>query len=249
MKELWETKVPLDAVVHTLGWPLPTNAFGGSFMYPLEPNLVALGMVVGLDCPDSRLDVHVLLQRLKTHPLFSRYLKGGEMVEWGAKTIPEGGYWALPKRRSGDGVMIVGDAAGFVEVASLKGIHYAMKSGILAARAIFAALKKGETTAAALAPYDRAVDDSFITHDLYERRNMRLTFHESGFFVGGAKASLMTLTKGALMGAGLRWSETPKYRVRHVMRLPFAPMARSPSPRLMRCSSRGTPHATRCLRI
>jgi electron-transferring-flavoprotein dehydrogenase len=197
VKELWETKKPLDAVVHTLGWPLPTDAFGGSFMYPLAPNLVAIGLVVGLDYRDASLDVHVLLQRLKTHPLFRPYFEGGEMVEWGAKTIPEGGYYSLPSRRHGNGALMVGDAAGYVEVASLKGIHYAMQSGMLAARAIFAALKKGDVSAAALAPYDRMVDESFIVKDLKERRNMRVVFHRAGLYLGGAQAALMTLTGGA----------------------------------------------------
>jgi electron-transferring-flavoprotein dehydrogenase len=200
VKELWETKKPLDAVVHTLGWPLPPDAFGGSFMYPLEPRLVALGIVVGLDYRDASLDVHVLLQRLKTHPLFRPYLEGGEMVEWGAKTIPEGGFYALPARRHGDGLVLVGDAAGYVEVASLKGIHYAMQSGILAARAIFGALKKGDVSAAALAPYDRMVEDSFIVKDLKARRNMRLVFQRSGFYLGGVQAALMTVTGGAFPG-------------------------------------------------
>jgi electron-transferring-flavoprotein dehydrogenase len=199
VKELWETRRPLDAVVHTLGWPLPRDAFGGSFMYPLEPNLVALGLVVGLDYRQAGLDVHVLLQRMKQHPLFRPYLEGGELVEWGAKTIPEGGYYALPRRRSGPGLLLVGDAAGYVEVASLKGIHYAMLSGIMAARAIFAALQQGQPTAEALAAYDRAVDGSVIVRDLHERRNMRLAF-KSGFYLGGLKASLMTLTKGAFPG-------------------------------------------------
>jgi electron-transferring-flavoprotein dehydrogenase len=200
VKELWETKRPLDRVVHTLGWPLPTDAFGGSFLYPLEPNLVALGLVVGLDYRDASLDVHVLLQRMKTHPLFRPYLEGGEMVEWGAKTIPEGGYHALPSRRHGDGLVIVGDAAGYVEVASLKGIHYAMHSGILAARAIFAALERGDTSAGGLAGYDQAVDASFIARDLHARRNMRLAFQKRGFYLGGAAAALMTVTGGAFPG-------------------------------------------------
>src|SRR5438445_11371518 len=104
VKELWETRHPLDRIIHTLGWPLPRDAFGGSFMYPLAPNLVALGLVVGLDYRDGALDVHSLFQRMKLHPLFRRYLEGGEMVEWGAKTIPEGGYHSVPARRSGDGV-------------------------------------------------------------------------------------------------------------------------------------------------
>ena len=200
VKEIWETKRPLDAIVHTLGWPLPNDAFGGSFMYPLEPNLVALGIVVGMDYGDLDLDVHVLLQRLKLHPFFRKYLEGGEMVEWGAKTIPEGGYFALPERRHGDGVVIVGDSAGFVEVSSLKGIHYAVQSGIYAARAIFDALKSGDTSARALEPYDRMVNESYIMRDLYQRRNLRLAFQGSGVYVGGAKAALMTLTKGAFPG-------------------------------------------------
>jgi len=204
VKELWETKKPLDAVVHTLGWPLPTDAFGGSFMYPLEPNLVAIGIVVGLDYRDASLDVHVLLQRLKMHPLFRPYLEGGEMVEWGAKTIPEGGYYSIPARRHGHGVVLVGDAAGYVEVASLKGIHYAMQSGMLAARAIFDALKKGDVSAAALAPYDRMVDESFIVKDLQARRNMRVVFHKAGVYLGGAQAALMTLTGGAFPGGTIK---------------------------------------------
>ena len=204
VKELWETKRPLDRVVHTLGWPLPTDAFGGSFMYPLEPNVVALGLVVGLDYKQRALDVHVLLQRLKGHPLFRPYLEGGEMVEWGAKTIPEGGYYSLPKRRSGEGLLLAGDAAGFVEVASLKGIHYAMQSGIFAARAIFAALKKGDTSASALAEYDRLVDESYIVDDLRKRRNMRIVFQRAGFYLGGAQAALMTLTGGAFPGGRIR---------------------------------------------
>src|SRR5437899_4838149 len=131
VKELWETRHPLDRIIHTLGWPLPRDAFGGSFMYPLAPNLVALGLVVGLDYRDGALDVHSLFQRMKLHPLFRRYLEGGEMVEWGAKTIPEGGYHSVPARRSGDGVVILGDAAGFVDVPSLKGIHYAIPGHLI----------------------------------------------------------------------------------------------------------------------
>jgi len=200
VKELWETKRPLDAVIHTLGWPLPRDAFGGSFFYPLEPNLLALGLVVGLDYRESTLDVHVLLQKMKRHPLFRPYLEGGEMVEWGAKTIPEGGFYALPERRHGDGILLAGDAAGFVEVASLKGIHYAILSGMYAARTIFAALKAGDTSAAGLAGYDRLVDASAIVRDLRARRNMRLVFQKAGFFLGGIEAALMTVTGGAFPG-------------------------------------------------
>jgi electron-transferring-flavoprotein dehydrogenase len=198
VKEIWETKQPLDRVIHTMGWPLG-EAFGGSFLYPLEPHLVALGLVVGLDYRDADTDVHTLLQRLKLHPLVRGLLAGGEMVEWGAKTIPEGGYYSVPRRRSGDGVVVLGDAAGFVDVPSLKGIHYAMQSGMFAARTIFAALKAGDISAARLAEYDRLVNDSFIIRDLYRTRNMRLAFKD-GFYAGGFKAALMTLTGGRFPG-------------------------------------------------
>jgi electron-transferring-flavoprotein dehydrogenase len=199
VKEVWETKRPLDRVIHTLGWPLPTDAFGGSFMYPLGANQIALGLVVGLDYHNAALDVHQLLQRMKLHPLFRPYLEGGQLLEWGAKTIPEGGYYSLPERRYGAGVMILGDAAGFVDVPSLKGIHYAMQSGIFAARVAFQALKSGDNSAASLEAYDRMVGDSYIARDLYRTRNMRLAFKD-GFYLGGAKAGLMTLTGGRFPG-------------------------------------------------
>lgn len=199
VKELWETKEPLDRIVHTLGWPLPRDAFGGSWMYPLTPNLVSIGLVVGLDYRRTTVDVHEMLQRMKLHPFFRKYLEGGEMVEWGAKTIPEGGFYALGQRRYGDGLLMAGDTAGFVDVPSLKGIHYAMQSGIFAARAIFDALRKGDTSAAALSSYDALVDGSYIKTDLYKSRNQRLAFKD-GFFVGGFKAALMTVTGGAFPG-------------------------------------------------
>src|SRR2546423_357546 len=201
VKEIWETLKPLDAVVHTLGWPVPKDCFGGSFMYPLTRNLVALGLVVGLDYKRTSDDVHDMLQQMKLHPLFREILESGEMVEWGAKTIPEGGFYALPRRRHGDGLMIVGDSAGFVEVASLKGIHYAMQSGMFAARAAFDALKRKDTSAAALKEYDAMVDGSYIVKDLHRRRNMRLAFLESNFYTAGIKAGLMTVSRGALFGS------------------------------------------------
>lgn len=199
VKEIWETKKPLDSIVHTLGWPLPTDVFGGSFMYPLEPNVVALGLVAGLDYHDTSLDVHRLLQRMKLHPLFREYLEGGELLEWGAKTIPEGGWFSIPQRRHGNGIVVLGDSAGFVDVASLKGIHYAMLSGIYAARAIFDALKMNDVSADALSLYDRAVETSVIREDLHKRRNMRLVFRD-GFYMGGFKSTLLTLTGGVFPG-------------------------------------------------
>lgn len=206
VKELWEVRSPLDRVIHTLGWPLPKDAFGGSFMYPLADDLVAIGLVVGLDYRDARLDVHNLLQRMKLHPLFRPHLEGGEMVEWGAKTIPEGGYYSVPERRHGDGIVVVGDSAGYVDVPSLKGIHYAVQSGIEAARAVFKALKRGDTSAEALAPYTEAMDGSYVMKDLETTRNMRSAF-KSGFFGGGIKSGIMTLTGGAFPGGKISVAE------------------------------------------
>ena len=202
VKELWEVPRPLERIIHTMGWPLMKDGFGGSFAYPLADDLVALGLVVSLDYANARIDVHGLLQRMKHHPLFRGILDGGEMVEWGAKTIPEGGYLSLPERRHGSGICIVGDAAGYVDVASLKGIHYAMHSGVLAARAIYAALKADDTSEAGLASYTESVDRSFIARDLKRNRNMRLAF-KSGFFAGGAKASLATITGGRVPPGGI----------------------------------------------
>ena len=206
VKELWEVKKPLDRIIHTMGWPLPGDAFGGSFMYPLAEDLVALGLVVGLDYKNARLDVHRLLQRMKLHPLFRPYLDGGEMVEWGAKTIPEGGYYSVPERRHGDGLVVVGDSAGYVDVPSLKGVHYAVQSGIEAARAIFRALKNDDTSAAGLASYTAAMDGSYVMKDLKKTRNMRLAF-KGGFYSGGIKSGLMTITGGAFPGGRISVDE------------------------------------------
>jgi electron-transferring-flavoprotein dehydrogenase len=222
VKELWETPRQPEAVVHTLGWPLPPNAFGGSWMYPMGGNVVSIGLVVGLDYPQHSLDVHELLQRLKTHPLFSEYLMGGELAEWGAKTIPEGGYHALPKRLYGEGALIVGDAAGLVNVPALKGIHYAVLSGMLAARAAFESLKRGETSAESLAVYDRRVRESFIGRDLYRTRNMRLAF-KKGLYAGGFEAALMTVTGGAFRGGLISTKEDAAEPREIVEPAPFSP--------------------------
>ncbi len=222
VKEVWDVKKPLDRIIHTLGWPLPRDAFGGTFMYPMGPSQVAIGLVVGLDAKDAGLDVHELLQRTKLHPLFRPYFEGGHLVEWGAKTIPEGGYYALPDRFSGDGLIMAGDCLGTVEVASLKGIHYAMQSGMFAARAIFAALKAGDTSGAKLAAYDTMLRDSYVVADLKKRRNMRLAFKQ-GFYVGGVKSVLMTLTNGGFPGGQIH-SETDAEEPRDITpRTPFVP--------------------------
>ncbi|MFL5967251.1 MAG: 4Fe-4S dicluster domain-containing protein [Gaiellaceae bacterium] len=201
VKEVWRVARPLRRVVHTMGWPLRPQAkyreFGGSFIYPMGDEMVTLGMVVGLDYRDAELSVHDLLQELKTHPLVRRMLEGGERIGWGAKTIPEGGFLSLPRRLHAPGLLLCGDGAGMVNVPALKGIHYAIESGSLAAEAAFATLRRGETPwrPGALAAYDDAVRQSFIWRDLREVRNMRQAFGR-GFWLGGALAGAMTATKG-----------------------------------------------------
>jgi electron-transferring-flavoprotein dehydrogenase len=199
VKEIWQTRRVPDGAIHTLGWPLPRDTFGGSFVYPMADDLVAVGLVVGLDYRASDLDAHVLLQRLKTHPMFREILDGGRLLEWGAKTIPEGGFWSLPERLHGDGLLVTGDAAGFVNVAALKGIHYAIESGILAARVVYDALASSDVSSAALGRYDEAVRRSFIVRDLWRTRNMRLAF-KKGLVWGGLRAAVMAGTGGALFG-------------------------------------------------
>jgi electron-transferring-flavoprotein dehydrogenase len=202
VKEVWEVPKPLDRVIHTMGWPLrgakKFREFGGSFIYPLGENMVALGMVVGLDYADATLSVHDLLQELKRHPFVQEILEGGQRVAWGAKTIPEGGFLALPDRFHFPGGMIAGDGAGLVNVPALKGIHYAMRSGMLAAETAFEALSPGRTAwePGALESYDRALKESYVWKDLERVRNMRPAF-QYGFTRGAliAGAALSSLGK------------------------------------------------------
>lgn len=199
VKEIWKVKKAPEFVTHTLGHPLRLDCFGGSWMYPMADDMVSIGLVAGLDYKDSTTDVHKQLQRMKQHPLFASVLEGGEIVEWGAKTIPEGGFHAIPNRLSGDGLLMTGDAVGLVNVPALKGIHYAMESGRLAAETAFAALVANDTSAEKLKEYDVKVRSSFIASDLKKVRNMRQAF-KSGFFMGGLKAGLMTITGGLFPG-------------------------------------------------
>jgi electron-transferring-flavoprotein dehydrogenase len=199
VKEVWKVARPLRDVVHTMGWPLRAGRryreFGGSFVYPMGDDMITIGMVVGLDYRDAELSVHDLLQELKTHPRIRKILEGGERVQWGAKTIPEGGFVALPKRFHAPGLLLTGDGVGLVNVPALKGIHYAIESGRLAAEAAWRAVERGVSARSALATYDESLRESFIWADLREVRNMRQAFGR-GFYLGGALASAMTATKG-----------------------------------------------------
>ncbi len=198
VKEVWKVPKPLQHVIHTLGWPLRPQAkyreFGGSFIYPMGPDMLTIGMVVGLDYRDVGLSAHDLLQELKTHPKIRPMLEGGERLEWGAKTIPGGGFHSLPSQLHAPGLLLCGDGVGMVNIPRLKGVHYAIESGRLAAESAFAAVK---SNAAALSSYDDAVRASFIWHDLHEVRDMRQVFGR-GLFVGAPLAGAMSISKGRI---------------------------------------------------
>ncbi len=229
VKEVWEVSKPLEKVIHTLGWPLRPGArwkeFGGSWIYGMnregETPKVSLGFVVGLDHTDARLSVHDVLQEFKLHPLVRKILDGGKRVAWGAKAIPEGGFWAMPKLHA-PGMVICGDAAGMVNVPRLKGIHYAIRSGMLAAETIYRQLKAGSTD---LSAYDAAIHDSEIGKDLWESRNMKQPFGK-GLIVGGAVTNAMVVTQGPLprraLGDAPRRRERPDARLQAPRALPEA---------------------------
>ncbi|MGE3151288.1 MAG: 4Fe-4S dicluster domain-containing protein [Nitrospiraceae bacterium] len=173
--------------MHTIGYPLGSRVFGGGFCYGLDENLFAVGMVCGLDWDDPQLDVHAQLQRLKKHPSIQRLIKGGEVIAYGAKTLPEGGYFAVP-RPYADGALLVGDSAALLNVPYLKGIHYAMKSGMLAADTIFDALLRHDASASVLSSYEARLDSSYVIQDLYRARHFRRAFAYGrlpGLLLGG----------------------------------------------------------------
>ncbi|MBC7644254.1 MAG: 4Fe-4S dicluster domain-containing protein [Thermoleophilia bacterium] len=204
VKEIWKVAKPLEKIIHTLGWPLRKPAryreFGGSFIYPMGPEHICLGFVTGLDTADATVSVHDTLQLFKTHPFIKELLEGATRVAWGAKTIPEGGFWSLPTQLSVPGAMIAGDSAGMVNGPKLKGVHLAMRAGMLAAEAMYARLKSGETLVGAdLDGYDEGVKNSEIHRDLYRSRNMKQPFAK-GFFAGGAIVNAMEATGGRFPG-------------------------------------------------
>nr|MBA3437112.1 4Fe-4S dicluster domain-containing protein [Thermoleophilaceae bacterium] len=208
VKEVWKVTKPLDRVIHTLaGWPLKISAkygqIGGSWIYPMKDektgaDLVSIGFVLDMDYADATSSAHDFLQQFKTHPMVRDILEGGERVSWGAKAIPAGGYWAMP-RLSMPGAVLTGDSGGMVNLAALKGVHYAIKSGVLAAESIYASLKKDS---ADFSSYEDKVEESVIGRDLYEQRNTRQPF-QKGLIRGGPLVNLMIATKGRFPGG--RW--------------------------------------------
>jgi len=201
VKELWsvpEGRIEPGAVYHTFGYPLQDKEeFGGGFIYGLSDNRVALGLVVGLDYRDPSFDIHAAMQVWKRHPEVAKFIEGGTILEFGAKTLPEGGWYAIPKYYE-DNLMIVGDSAGFLSTPRLKGVHLAVRSGICAAQAAALALVKGDTSEKALSKYEALVNESFIYKELYPTRNMRAVMQE-GMVLGGLKMGMQLLTGGACL--------------------------------------------------
>src|SRR5499433_2643021 len=182
VKELWELpsgRITPGEVIYTMGWPLTSREYGGAWIYGSKDNVVSLGFVTGLDYADPRLDPQRVLQQFKQHPFVTKLLEGGKMIRYGAKSMPYGGWWAIPPV-AGNGWMILGDSAGFLNSARLKGIHLAIKSGMLAAETAFEALKTNDASAATLSQFQKKVDSSWIKKELWKVRNFHQGF-EKGF--------------------------------------------------------------------
>ncbi len=209
VKEVWKVARPLDRVIHTIGpWPLKLSAkygqIGGTWIYPMKnakgEDLVSIGMVVDLEYKDATTSPHDLLQLFKTHPLVRKILEGGERVGWGAKALPGGGYWSMPKLTM-PGALLVGDAGGMVDTVSLKGVHHCIAAGILAAEQIYRSLKASSTD---FSDYEEAIDSSSVGRQLYTVRNTRQPFSK-GFIQGGPIVNLAIATKGKFPPGRLSW--------------------------------------------
>jgi electron-transferring-flavoprotein dehydrogenase len=208
VKELWEVpsgRIAAGEVIYTMGWPLTSKEYGGAWIYGGNGKIVSLGFVIGLDYPDPRLDPQHVLQEFKRHPLVAGLLEGGKMIRYGAKSLPYGGWWALPPV-AGDGWMILGDAAGFLNSQRLKGIHLAIKSGMLAAETAFEALVKQDASPATLGQYQRRVENSWIKDELWRVRNFHQGF-ERGFLPGMFHTALQQVSGGR--GVRNRYPATP----------------------------------------
>src|SRR5256886_17250080 len=188
-------------------WPLKVSPrygqIGGTWIYPMTnasgEHMVSIGFVVELEYADATTSAHDLLQTFKTHPLVREILDGGERIAWGAKALPGGGYWSMPKL-SMPGAVLVGDAGGMVDTVALKGVHHSLMSGKLAAESIYAALVRGESS---FESYEQAIENSQVGKELYEVRNTRQPF-QLGFLQGGPLVNMMIATKGRFPGG--RWS-------------------------------------------
>src|SRR3954462_2532607 len=220
IKELWEVpsgRIAKGQVIYTMGWPLTTREYGGAWIYGSKDNIVSLGFVTGLDYADPRLDPQRVLQQFKQHPFVARLLEGGKMIRYGAKSMPYGGWWAIPPV-AGNGWMILGDSAGFLNSQRLKGIHLAIKSGMLAAETAFEALKKDDSSVATLGGFQKKVESSWIKDELWKVRNFHQGF-AGGFWQGMFHAGIQQFTGGR----GLRARYTGVSGYEHMKKLAELP--------------------------
>ena len=197
IKELWDVqpgKISTGFVAHTLGWPLSSDLYGGGWVYGLQNNRVSLGMVVALEYHDPLFDPHEVFQKYKSHPFVKNILAGGKLIRYGAKTVPYGGWYSMP-RSYVDGGLIIGDSASLLNSQRLKGIHTAIKSGMLAAETIYEALCAGDTSAKTLSAYPQTIEQSWIKKELWEVRNFHQAFH-GGLYSGLVQAGLQFVTGG-----------------------------------------------------
>ncbi len=197
IKELWEVpagRIKTGYVAHTLGWPLDASMYGGGWLYGLPDNRVSTGMVIALDYHNPRFDPHEAFQKFKTHPFLKRVLEGGKMVRYGAKMVPYGGWYSMP-RTYVDGGLIIGDSASLLNSQRLKGIHTSIKSGMLAAETVFEALKSGDASAKTLSAFPQKIEQSWIKKELWEVRNFHQGF-QHGLYAGLFHAGLQFVTGG-----------------------------------------------------
>jgi len=205
VKEMWEIpkgRIKAGTVWHTLGYPLGMNTFGGGWIYAFSDELVSIGLVTALNAHDPRNDPHGYFQMMKLHPWIASLLAGGKMVKYGAKTISEGGYWAMPQLYS-DGLMLVGESAGFLNSMRLKGIHLGIKSGMMAAQTAFAALQKEDYSAETLRCYDEKFHGSWAAKELYKVRNFHQPY-EKGLIWGGINTGAQLVTGGRGFSSRIR---------------------------------------------
>src|ERR1700704_4231054 len=197
IKELWDVqpgRIEPGYVAHTLGWPVSTNMYGGGWIYGLSNNRLSIGLVLALEYADPQFDPHAAFQIWKTHPFLKKLLEGGKLVRYGAKSLPYGGYYAMP-RTYVDGGLIIGDSGSFLDSQRLKGIHLAMKSGMLAAETVFEALKAGDTSAKTLSAFPKKVEHSYIKKELWEVRNFHQSF-QHGLLPGLFQTGLQFISGG-----------------------------------------------------
>ncbi len=197
VKEVWEIpegRLRDGEIVHTFGWPQPHEEYGGGFIYDMGGNMATVGYAVGIDSPNPNNDSHYKFQKFKLHPYVRQIFEGGKMLHYGAKTIPEGGYYAMP-RLYHDGLLLIGDSAGFLNSQRLKGIHLAVKSGMMAAETIFDALQKDDFTSNTLSGLSDRFESSWAKEELWKVRNFHSGF-EGGLLPGMIHSGMQMISGG-----------------------------------------------------